>query len=193
MKMDGLLGPEKAYARLQELQSRIDSFSAKTVAPSNSLSSSPSGTDFQKTLTGVLPADPSEFNVAATSAQFGSMAEAAAEKYGLDPKVFKALVSTESSWNPNATSKVGAVGLCQLMPSTAAALGVTNPTDPAQSLDGGAKYLKQMLDQFGGDYSKALAAYNAGPGAVQRAHGVPNYHETVSYVKKILGKAGVVS
>jgi soluble lytic murein transglycosylase-like protein len=76
------------------------------------------------------------------------------------------------------------------MPSTAAALGVTDPTDPAQSIDGGARYLRQQLDAFGGDPAKALAAYNAGPGAVQRFGGVPPYPETQAYVARILGDAG---
>jgi soluble lytic murein transglycosylase-like protein len=75
------------------------------------------------------------------------------------------------------------------MPTTAAELGIDDPADPAQNLDGGARYLKQMLDQFGGDYGKALAAYNEGPGALSRSNGVPYPHETAPYVKKILSKA----
>src|SRR3712207_6793746 len=75
------------------------------------------------------------------------------------------------------------------MPATAAGLGVTDPTDPAQAIDGGAKYLRQQLDRFGGDQAKALAAYNAGPGAVQRFGGVPPYAETQNYVQKVLGYA----
>ena len=77
------------------------------------------------------------------------------------------------------------MGLTQLMPATAAGLGVTNPSDPAQSIEGGAKYLKQQLDRFGGDVSKALAAYNAGPGAVQKYNGVPPYAETQNYVRSV--------
>ncbi len=173
--MRPLMGPENAAARLQELQNRIDSLSApKAVSIStqsgNGQPASLPGS-FKSTLDGVIPADPGQFNVAPASAAIQSMADAAAAKNGLDPKVFRALVGAESNWNPTATSRVGAQGLCQLMPSTAAALGVSNPMDPEQSLEGGAKYLKQMLDQFGGDYSKALAAYNAGPGAVRKAGG----------------------
>jgi soluble lytic murein transglycosylase-like protein len=180
LNLPGLLGPEKAAGRMQELQARIDSFSTQPSGAGNS---------FQGTLASVTPADPSQFTVSPSSAEIASMADSAAAKHGLDPKIFRALVSTESNWNPDATSKVGASGLCQLMPATAQTLGVTDRSDPQQSLEGGAKYLKQMLDQFGGDYSKALAAYNAGPNAVVKAHGVPHYHETVSYVRKILGMA----
>ena len=98
---------------------------------------------------------------------------------------------TVSGFDPTAGSPAGARGLCQLMPGTARALGVTDVTDPAQSLEGGAKYLRQQLDRFGGDYTKALAAYNAGPGAVQRHGGVPPYAETQHYVSTILAKLDV--
>lgn len=109
-----------------------------------------------------------------------------AAKYGLDPKIFANLVRRESGGNQGARSPVGAIGLTQLMPATARSLGV-NPYDPRQNLEGGAKYLRQQLDRFGGDYTKALAAYNAGPGAVQKYGGVPPFAETQAYVKAILG------
>jgi soluble lytic murein transglycosylase-like protein len=98
-------------------------------------------------------------------------------------------VSQESGFNPTARSGAGALGLTQLMPGTASALGVTNPLDPAQSLQGGAKYLREQLDRFGGDEKLALAAYNAGPGAVQKYGGVPPYAETQNYVNSVMGKA----
>ena len=98
-------------------------------------------------------------------------------------------MSQESGFDPNARSGAGAVGLTQLMPGTAASLGVTNPLDPAQSLQGGAKYLRQQLDRFGGDEKLALAAYNAGPGAVAKFGGVPPYAETQNYVNSVLSKA----
>ena len=110
---------------------------------------------------------------------------AAAQRHGIDPALLAGLVRQESNFDPNAGSPAGARGLTQLMPGTAAGLGVTDVTDPQQSLEGGAKYLKQQLDAFGGDVTKALAAYNAGPGAVQRFGGVPPYAETQNYVQKV--------
>src|SRR3954452_15327083 len=121
--------------------------------------------------------------------QYDALINDAATRNGVDPALLKALIRQESNFNPNARSGAGAVGLTQLMPSTAAGLGVGDPTDPAQAIEGGAKYLRQQLDRFGGDPAKALAAYNAGPGAVQRFGGVPPYAETQSYVQRVLGYA----
>jgi soluble lytic murein transglycosylase-like protein len=120
---------------------------------------------------------------------FGAQITAAAKKYGLDPALLAGLVKQESGFNPNAGSAAGARGLTQLMPGTAAGLGVTNVLDPAQSLDGGAKYLRAQLDAFGGDVTRALAAYNAGPGAVKRYGGVPPYAETQNYVRAVQANA----
>jgi soluble lytic murein transglycosylase-like protein len=114
---------------------------------------------------------------------------AAAKKHGIDPALLAGLVKQESGFDPNAGSHAGARGLTQLMPATAAGLGVTNVLDPLQSLDGGAKYLRQQLDAFGGDVTRALAAYNAGPGAVQRYGGVPPYAETQNYVRVVQANA----
>ena len=109
----------------------------------------------------------------------------AAEKYGIDPRLVAAIAETESNGNQHAISPVGAIGVMQLMPGTAAALGV-NPYDKAQNIEGGAKYLSQMLDTFGGDVRRAVAAYNAGPGAVQKYGGIPPYAETQNYVRKVI-------
>ncbi|XAY03237.1 lytic tail protein [Paraconexibacter sp. AEG42_29] len=127
--------------------------------------------------------------VAAGSTPYAAEIDAAAAKYGLDPALLRGLVKQESGFDPNARSSAGATGLTQLMPATARSLGVTDATDPAQALDGGANYLKQQLDRFGGDASKALAAYNAGPGAVQKYGGIPPYAETQAYVQKVLAFA----
>jgi soluble lytic murein transglycosylase-like protein len=113
----------------------------------------------------------------------------AAQANGLDPALLAGLIKQESGFNPSAGSGAGARGLTQLMPGTARGLGVNNVLDPVQSINGGAKYLKQQLDAFGGDTAKALAAYNAGPGAVQRFGGIPPYSETQNYVRIVQANA----
>lgn len=119
-----------------------------------------------------------------------SAAVAAAERHGVPPDLFLRLVRQESGFDPNAVSSAGAQGLTQLMPGTADYLGVTDPFDPIQNLDGGARYLKEQLDRFG-DPTLALAAYNAGPGNVQKYGGVPPFEETQNYVRAILGSDAV--
>ncbi len=108
-------------------------------------------------------------------------------KYEVPAWLVRNVIRQESGGNPNARSPVGAMGLMQLMPGTAAELGVADAFDPRQNVEGGVKYLKKMMDMFGGDLEKAVAAYNAGPGTVQRFGGVPPYDETRHYVRRILG------
>ena len=120
------------------------------------------------------------------SGVYQDMARAAARKHQIPEDLFLRLVRHESGFRPTAKSTKGALGLAQLMPGTARLLGV-NPHDPGQNLDGGARYLKQQYRRFG-DWRLALAAYNAGPGAVEQYHGVPPYAETRNYVKAILGR-----
>jgi len=109
----------------------------------------------------------------------------AAAKHNLDPALVKAVIGVESGWNPAAVSNKGALGLMQLIPTTAGQMGVGNAFDPVQNVDGGAAYLRSLLDRFHGDLEKSLAAYNAGPGLVERVGGVPNIPETQSYVRKV--------
>lgn len=113
------------------------------------------------------------------------VAKAMARKHGIPENLFLRLVQQESAWKPKARSHKGAIGLAQLMPGTARKLGV-NPHDPQQNLEGGARYLKRMYNKFG-SWRLALAAYNAGPGAVEKYNGIPPYKETKNYVRKILG------
>ena len=119
------------------------------------------------------------------NATLNELIQSAAQKYHVDPKLVMAVAETESGGNQSAVSPAGAIGVMQLMPGTAAALGV-DPYDERQNIEGGAKYLHEMLDTFDGDVRKAVAAYNAGPQAVRKYNGVPPYRETQNYVSKVL-------
>jgi soluble lytic murein transglycosylase-like protein len=120
-------------------------------------------------------------------ALYSSLIRAAELRHGLPPRLLHSLVWAESRFNPMAISPAGAAGLAQLMPGTARALGVTNRYDPSENIDGGARYLRQMLDRFGSVHL-ALAAYNAGPGAVVKAGGIPRNRETPGYVRSVLDR-----
>jgi len=120
------------------------------------------------------------------NANIDNLIEEYSAKNGLDSSFVRAVIKQESGFQPKATSHCGAMGLMQLMPATANSLGVKDAYDPEQNIAGGTKYLKGLLDRFGGDKSLALAAYNAGPNAVAKYNGIPPYKETQNYVKNIM-------
>ena len=120
-----------------------------------------------------------------TPQELDQLVQKTAEKHRVDPRLVRAVIATESNWNATAVSRKGAQGLMQLIPDTAQQLGVADAFDPAQNVDGGVRYLASMLDRYNGDLPKALAAYNAGPGAVDRSGGVPQITETRNYVQKV--------
>ncbi len=126
---------------------------------------------------------------ASGSSQYEGLITQAAQRNGLEPAVLYGLIEQESGFDPTSQSSAGAMGLTQLMPGTASSLGVANPYDPAESIDGGARDLAKLTSEVSGNPSDALAAYNAGPGAVSQYGGVPPYPETESYVSKVLANA----
>lgn len=124
--------------------------------------------------------------VAAPGGDLPALVARAAQRHGLDPDLVRAVVAVESGFRPEAVSPKGAQGLMQLMPATAAELGVRDAFDPAQNLDAGTRHLGSLLTLYGGDVARALAAYNAGAKAVDRSHGIPPFRETQEYVRRVL-------
>lgn len=124
-------------------------------------------------------------NRAFTQQDIDAAIDQAAARHNVDPSLVRSVVKVESNFNPNAVSRKGAMGLMQLMPSTARSLNVSNPFDPAQNVDAGVRHLRRLLDNYGGNVQLSLAAYNAGSGAVARSAGVPRFRETQNYVRRI--------
>lgn len=198
-------GQAAAEQRLSQIKNYVNSFDPKSAAIAP-----PSGANvqsFQDVLKssaqskfGQLLTNPSSMNVQAQIAQQPELRDYAraskpqllnmisqiAKKHGVDEKLVNAVVKQESGFNPKAISHCGAMGLMQLMPATAKGLGVTDAMNPVQNVEGGVKYLKNLLNKYNGNVILALAAYNAGSGAVDKYDGVPPYKETQNYVKSIL-------
>jgi soluble lytic murein transglycosylase-like protein len=127
------------------------------------------------------------------AARLDSLVRQAGGRHGLQPSLIRAVVRRESGGWPCAVSPKGALGLMQLMPLTASFLGVSNPFEPEENIEGGVRFLKGLLDRYHGDYALALGAYNAGPARVDQAGGVPAIAETQSYVRSVLREAGLTS
>jgi hypothetical protein len=125
------------------------------------------------------------FSRAFTQEEIDAAINQAAARHNVDPSLVRSVVKVESNFNPNAVSRKGAMGLMQLMPSTARSLNVSNPFDPAENVDAGVRHLRKLLDSYGGNVRLSLAAYNAGSGAVARSAGVPHFRETQNYVRRI--------
>ncbi|QJW49271.1 lytic transglycosylase domain-containing protein [bacterium BFN5] len=170
-----MIGINKVLERITSIEQRF--------APQNAKNS-----NFSKILDSEM-----KRNLATSSAsknappeEIANLINSSAKKYGVDPKLVTAVAMSESGFDPNALSSVGAVGIMQLMPATADSLGVRDIHNPRENIEGGVKYLKELLTTFNGDVAKAVAAYNAGPQAVINYNGVPPYNETQAYVGKVL-------
>ena len=187
-------GPEAVRQRMEELRERLgvkdpSEFSkvmkeaAKPPMPIQGYIGN--GTPYAQIEGGLPPFDPGQ---PGSKVQVQAMIERVAREQDIDPKIIRAVVEAESDYKINDVSKDGAKGLMQLMPDTAREMGVSNPFDPYDNLTGGTKYLKQMIARYPGRFDLALAAYNAGPGNVDKAKGIPNFAETRNYVDKIYRK-----
>ena len=178
-------GEQAAAARVRQLQALLEQTRAAASGVPQPTGAA-TGTSFASAL---QAAGSPAAGAAGGSTQYDGMIEQAALRNGVDPALLHGLIQQESGFDPSSQSSAGAAGLTQLMPATASSLGVANPLDPAESIEGGARYLGSLLREFGGNQTDALAAYNAGPGAVRQYGGVPPYAETQDYVTKVLGYA----
>lgn len=164
--------------RIGEIQNRISEIQDRFGAPQKP------GSSFGEVIDAAARQARAPQGASAVPGPYGAAIAQAAGAHQVDPQLVRAVMTAESGGNPQAKSPVGAIGLMQLMPGTAKSLGVADPFDPKQNLEGGAKYLSELTTKYG--LEKGVAAYNAGPGAVEKYDGVPPYPETQHYVKKVL-------
>ena len=194
----------RVLTRIQTIQARIEQLDGANEAPPSAQAPAPSFDEALQSanarqmrslpsLAAIQPL-PSPLGMGALPGSgtndYSGLIQASAAKYGVDPNLVSAVVQVESDYNPQAVSRAGAKGLMQLMPANVAEYGVSDPFDPEQNIDAGTHQLSNLLSRFNGDIDLALAAYNAGPGAVQRYGGIPPYEETQDYVRKIRGLMG---
>ncbi|HEX4731978.1 MAG TPA: lytic transglycosylase domain-containing protein [Solirubrobacterales bacterium] len=207
----GIAAASEAAARVAELRGMIQAVETGTAGNSSSFSdalaeatavsggdttigeasavTSPSPTTSALATTAATTATETGETAGSGAVPYQSLIEEACAKYGVEPALLAGLIEQESHFDPSVGSGAGAQGLTELMPETAAGLGVTDPHDPTQSIEAGARLLSEKLSEFGGNKELALAAYNAGSGAVQQYNGIPPYPETQEYVQKVLGYA----
>lgn len=179
--LDGIL------ARIEELKSMVKSMRVSVYGEKKSNRNAPNPaktdaagtpqTDFSRML---------DDKINKIGNDFSGLIEKYAKENGLDPDLVRAVIKTESNFNPKAVSGKNAKGIMQLIDPTAKEMGVVNPFDPEQNIMGGTKYLRNMINRFDGDLTLGLAAYNAGPGAVEKAKGIPNIRETQNYVYTVM-------
>jgi soluble lytic murein transglycosylase-like protein len=172
-------------ARVADLEARLDGLTTPPTPNGGATFAAALGKAEGRPLVAALPTGHGASSPSTKRSDFDDLVQDAAGRSGVDADLIHAVIQAESDYDPTCRSSAGAVGLMQLMPGTASGLGVGNPLDPAANIAGGAKYLRQQLDRFH-DVDLALAAYNAGPGAVARYGGVPPYRETQAYVRRVL-------
>ena len=177
------IGEQKPDSNFQKILDSSMNSSKESEIPNISNASSASKSAYA---TNTINVANKKFGTHISKEEINALIEQYSEKNGLDADFVRAVVKQESGFNENATSRCGAMGLMQLMPGTAKGLGVTNAYDPEQNVAGGTKMLSNLLKTYGGDKQLALAAYNAGGGAVKKYGGIPPYKETQNYVKNVL-------